>query len=211
MPMQKSSASSKDARVETLTAASEATQIGATALLGQLQSIVHHLGWEWGRLELVTHAILVHALHHIAALPGGCRRASSLNGREAWVQCVGVANSSSARLPYHGQHHQQADAHESCCYNLWPCHGCGGGQHSALESWLRKLNKKTQHDWAEDDFGEYTGVLYSGLPSRKFSTEAHWQSASKFPWQAAASTQRLSSYLVDFGNSNFVRLNQLES
>ena len=64
-----------------LTSAAEATQIGATTLLGQLQSIVHHLGRECGRLELVAHASLVHALHDIAALPGGGRRATPLNGR----------------------------------------------------------------------------------------------------------------------------------
>jgi hypothetical protein len=44
----------------------------------------------------VAHAVLVDALHHMAALPAGPRGASSLDGTQAGVQGVGVALSGSA-------------------------------------------------------------------------------------------------------------------
>jgi hypothetical protein len=63
----------------TLTSAAEASQVGAAALVGQLEAVVHHLGGERRRLELVAHARLVHALHRAAALPG--RRGGTGTGR----------------------------------------------------------------------------------------------------------------------------------
>jgi hypothetical protein len=99
----------------TLTSTAEASQVGAATLIGELEAVVHHLGGERQRLELVAHTRLVHALHHAAALPRRRGRAGSPDGRQARVQGVGVAHPCSAGLRRHGQHHQQADAHSQSC------------------------------------------------------------------------------------------------
>jgi hypothetical protein len=113
-------------RLLALTAAVESSQIGATALVRQLQAIVHHLGGERGRLELRAHALLVHALHHLAALPAGRRRMSTLDGSQTGVQCVGVAHSRCARLAHHAGHHDHEHSNDaqSSSNALRPmCHG----------------------------------------------------------------------------------------
>ena len=108
-------------RLSALTSTFEATQVGAAALLRQLQSIPHHLRRERRGLELVAHAILVHAPHHVAALGAGRRRPSSLNGAQARIQRIRVAHTRSAAFRRHGQqHHQHAKAHQS--NGLGSCH-----------------------------------------------------------------------------------------
>ena len=88
-----------------LTSAAEASQVRPAALLRQLQPVADHLGRERGRLELVAHARLVHALHHVAALPAGPRGPRSPDGAQARVQRVGVAHSRGIGFRHHGHHH----------------------------------------------------------------------------------------------------------
>jgi hypothetical protein len=50
-----------------LTAASKPGQVGTAALLGEQQSVLHHLLRVASRLELSAQTVLVHGLHHLTA------------------------------------------------------------------------------------------------------------------------------------------------
>jgi len=50
-----------------LTAASKPGEVGTAALLGEQQSVLHHLLRVASRLELSAQTVLVHGLHDLAA------------------------------------------------------------------------------------------------------------------------------------------------
>jgi hypothetical protein len=53
--------------ISSLTSASEASEVGTAALLGEQQRVLHHLLRVASRLELSAQTVLVHGLHHLAA------------------------------------------------------------------------------------------------------------------------------------------------
>ena len=141
-------------RLSALTSTFEATQVGAAALLRQLQSIPHHLRRERRGLELVAHAILVHAPHHVAALGAGRRRPSSLNGAQARIQRIRVAHTRSAAFRRHGQqHHQHAKAHQS--NGLGSCHRWVGVRG------LRSRNSPDDRSMVMKQLHETSEVIYT--------------------------------------------------
>jgi len=53
--------------ISSLISASEASEVGTAALLGEQQRVLHHLLRVASRLKLSAQTVLVHGLHHLAA------------------------------------------------------------------------------------------------------------------------------------------------